>query len=170
MADAWYVMHSHPRKEEAVYRELLARNYEAFYPSLRVKPVNPRSRKTQPYFPGYLFVYTDLNRTGSAVFQWLPFATGLVSFGGQPATVPEALVHRIGAHVDEINRSGGEELANLQAGDKVHIEAGPFEGYEGIFDTRLAGTDRVRVFLKMLSDRYLELQVMEQQIRKVRKG
>ena len=37
-----------------------SQDYEVFYPCLRIHPVNPRSRKIVPYFPGYLFVEADL--------------------------------------------------------------------------------------------------------------
>ena len=33
------------------------------------------------------------------------------------------------------------------------------EGYRAIFDARLPGTERVRVLLKMLNDRYVPLEV-----------
>ena len=58
---SWYVIHSKPRKENQVYSQLQARAIETFYPTIRVKPVNPRSAKIRPYFPGYLFVRVDLD-------------------------------------------------------------------------------------------------------------
>ncbi len=36
---------------------------------------------------------------------------------------------------------------------------GPFEGYEAIFDARLPGTERVRVLLQFLSDRYVTIEL-----------
>ena len=33
------------------------------------------------------------------------------------------------------------------------------EGYRALFDARLPGTERVRVLLKMLNDRYVPLEV-----------
>jgi transcriptional antiterminator RfaH len=37
-----------------------------------VRPVNPRARKTRPYFPGYLFVQADLAAVGLVEFRWMP--------------------------------------------------------------------------------------------------
>lgn len=153
MAEFWYALRSKPRKEEAVYRQVHAQGFRSYYPRIRVKPVNPRSRHWKPYFPGYLFVCVDLERVGTSLFQWMPHTLGLVSFGGEPATVPEHLVEAIRKRVEEINAAGGENLEGLQAGDVVRIVGGPFDGYEAIFDARLPGSERVRVLLEFLGNR-----------------
>ena len=149
----WYALRSKPRKEEAVYRQALNQGFEAYLPLIRVQPVNPRSRKLLPYFPGYLFVYTDTEEVGVSTFQWMPHTHGLVSFGGEPAIVPENLVQAIRKRVDEINSAGGEVLEALRVGEKVKISSGPFEGYEAIFDGRLPGSVRVRVLLELLGSK-----------------
>ena len=149
----WYALRSKPRKEEAVYRQALNQGFEAYYPRIRVQPVNPRSRKVRPYFPGYLFICADLEQVGLSAFQWMPHTHGLVSFGGEPAPVPENLVQAIRKRVDEINSAGGEVFEALRVGEKVKISAGPFEGYEAIFDGRLPGSERVRVLLELLGSK-----------------
>lgn len=149
----WYALRSKPRKEEAVYRQALNQGFEAYLPRIRVQPVNPRSRKLRPYFPGYLFVYADLDEVGTSTFQWMPHTHGLVSFGGEPAPVPENLVQAIRKRVDEINAAGGEFFEALKIGDQVTISSGPFEGYEAIFDGRLPGSVRVRVLLELLGSK-----------------
>jgi transcription antitermination factor NusG len=50
----------------------------------------------------------------------------------------------------------------------VAIHAGPFAGYEAIFDLRLSGSDRVRVLLKMLNNRNLPVELDSKQIEKKR--
>ncbi len=154
----WYVIRSKPQKEDALYREMLARNLDAYLPILKVKPVNPRSRKTRAYIPGYLFVYADLEEVGFSALQWIPHSLGLIQFGGDPATVPESLINAMRKRVDEINKAGGEARFSIQRGDKVRILSGPFEGYEAVFDSRLQGADRARVFLAML-ERQVPLEV-----------
>lgn len=148
----WYALRSKPRKEEVVSQQAHDQGYEVFYPRLRVQPVNPRARKVRPYFPGYMFVHIDLSVVGVSAFQWMPHAAGLVSFGGEPATVPENLIVAIRQRVDEIAASGGEVFNGLKKGDRIIINYGPFEGYEAIFDARLPGNERVRVLLQLLSN------------------
>src|SRR5512143_1167630 len=109
----WYVLRSKPNREELLWKEVSARGFETFFPYLRIKPVNPRSRKTRPYFPGYMFVHTRLADVGQTVFTWLPYSQGLVSFDGLPAEVPEALVQAIRRRVDQIQAAGGEQLVDI---------------------------------------------------------
>lgn len=166
MAVEWYVLRSKSNKELPLWRELGARGFECFYPHVRVQPVNPRSRRIRPYFPGYLFLHTNIEQVGPSYFQWMPFSSGFVSFDGIPATVPESLIHAVRRHVDQINAAGGEQLAGLRPGDVVIVRGGPFDGYEAIFDAQLAGTERVRIFLKFLRDRLLNLELPAGQIEK----
>lgn len=159
MAEHWYVIRSKPQKEDVVWKQVRERGFEVFYPRLRVNPVNPRSRKFRPYFPGYLFIKADIESVGLSAFQWIPHSTGLVSFGGEPSLVPDNLIHAIMRRVKEITEAGGEVFDNLHKGDVVRIGYGPFEGYEAIFDARLPGTERVRVLLQFLSDRYVAIEL-----------
>lgn len=166
MAQHWYALRSKPRKEDVLYRQLASRDVEVFYPRLRVNPVNPRARKVRAYFPGYLFVCADLEQTGVSIFQYLPHAVGLVTFGGEPAPVPENLIHEIRRRVESIAAAGGEQLEGLKTGDPVRIEHGPFAGYEAIFDTRVPGTERVRVLLEFINKRQVAVELKAGEIEK----
>jgi transcription antitermination factor NusG len=159
MALQWYALRSKPRKEETIWRQMNTHGFEVFYPCLRVKPVNPRSRKIRPYFPGYLFVHADLQEVGLSAFQWTPHAVGLVCFGGEPAIVPDALIYSIQQRMRELQHVISRPSAGLHSGDKIRIQEGPFHGYEAIFDAELPGSERVRVLLKLLSDRYVPVEM-----------
>ncbi len=100
MTLGWFALHSKPRKEELLYGQLSQRNIDVFYPRIRVQPVNPRSAKVRAYFPGYVFIHVDLTEIGFSSLQWLPGATGLVSFGGEPASVPDGLIVAVRRKVD----------------------------------------------------------------------
>jgi len=170
MAGLWYALRSKPRKEDIVWRQVTQSGCETFYPRIRVNPVNPRSRKVQPYFPGYLFVLADLDQVGVSTFQWMPHTLGLVSFGGEPAYVPENLIIALRKRVEEIAAAGGELFDGLQPGDPVLINSGPFSGYEAIFDARLPGSERVRVLLEFLGNqRRLTVELNASQIAKLKK-
>lgn len=149
-----------------LWRELSGRGLECFYPQLHVRPANPRSRKVRPYFPGYLFLHTDIEEVGTNTFHWMPFSGGLLAFDGVPATVPPGLVQAIRQHVDEINAAGSDPAAGLKRGEAVEIQGGVFEGHEAIFDARLSGKERVRVLLKLLGNREMNLELPADQIRK----
>lgn len=152
MTKYWFALRTKPRKEDVVFRQMRSKEIEVFYPRLRVNPVNPRSKKFKPYFPGYMFIRVNLEETGMSHFRWMPHTLGIVTFGDEPATVPDHLIHSISKRVKEIAEAGGEVLDGLSQGDQVNIEAGPFTGYKAIFDTRIPGTERVRVLLEILSN------------------
>ncbi|MCD4673665.1 MAG: hypothetical protein K8R77_13460 [Anaerolineaceae bacterium] len=170
MTAAWYALRSKPHKENMLFGQLSAYQVETFYPVLRVKPVNPRSRKERPYFPGYLFVHVDLAETGFSSLQWMPGANGLVTFGGEPSPIPDNLIEAIRQRVAAVNQAGGEQLAGLKAGDAVHIHSGPFAGYEAIFDASLSGSERVRVLLQLLQGRAMRVELPAAAIGKKKRG
>ena len=167
MSVHWHVLRSKPRKEAALARYARSNGHEVFYPTIPVKPVNPRASKIKPYFPGYLFVQTTLAELGESTFRWMPFSNGLVWLGGEPAVVPDPVVGVIMRRVEEIWEVGGLTFDGLKKGDRVLIQDGYFEGYQAIFDIRLPGSERVRVLLKMLSDRYVPVEIDEGLITRV---
>ncbi len=160
----WYVLHSKPNNENLLSEQLTLRRIEAFLPRIPVHTVNPRARKTRPYFPGYVFVHFDLSHTGASVLQWIPGASGLVAFGNELGYVPDNLIHALRRRVDEIQTAGGELLRSIQAGDAVVIQDGPFQGYEAIFDERISGSERVRVLLKLFQREAVPLHLCAGQI------
>lgn len=166
MTAYWYALQSKPNKEDALFEQMESRGYKVFYPRMRVHPVNPRSKKIKPYFPGYMFVYADLEEVGLTTFQWMPFARGMVSFDAEPAAVPDPLIEAIKRRVDQVNAAGGEVFEGLKKGEVIRIQDGPFAGYEAIFDVRLPGKERVRVLIKLLSQRQVPLELKAGQIRR----
>lgn len=167
MSLKWYAIRSKPRKEDMIWQQLSAQGVESYYPRVRVHPINPRSKKIKPYFPGYLFIRVDLDEIGISTFKWMPHTLGMVSFGGEPASVPENLIYALKKRMQEINDSGGEVFDGLAQGDKIWIHSGPFSGYEALFDERIPGKDRVRVLLQFLGDpRKVPIELDVSQIRK----
>jgi transcriptional antiterminator RfaH len=160
----WYVLHSKPNKEELLYEQLCIRTIDAYYPRIKVHPVNPRARKRKPYFPGYLFVNTDLDVTGPSTFKWIPGAIGLIDFGSVPASVPDELLQMIRQRVDQVNAVSEKAVTKFKPGDIVMIHSGPFAGFQAIFDSCLPGRERVRVFLQMLWERQVSLDLSVGQI------
>ena len=149
----WYALHTKPNKEEIAWRLVRARGYQVFYPCLPVRPVNPRARKIRPYFPGYMFVCSDLNQVGLSAFHFMPSVRGLVAFGGEPAKVPDAFILALQKRIQQTVELGRDPLQRLVRGDAVLIQDGPLTGYEAVFDERLRGRARVRVLLAILGGR-----------------
>ena len=169
MAEKWYALHVKAHKEQSVHDYLVAKGIVDYYPYLRVQPVNPRSRKRRPFFPGYVFVRLDLDELGPNALRWTEGTYGLVTFGNKPASVPENLIHQVRRRVEEINAAGGRITQTMESGDRVRIVEGAFEGYEAIFDASLPGKDRVQVLLSYLSEQPKRLIIRSEQIQKIDK-
>jgi transcription elongation factor/antiterminator RfaH len=147
---AWYVIQSKPHKENQLCSYLRSQGLEVYYPTLHVKPANPRSSKIRPLFPRYLFVHTNLEEIGMSALRWLPHAIGIVQFDGYAAPVPDAIMFELKRRVDALQAAGGPTFDGLKPGDRVRITQGALAGYEALFDMRLSGGERVQVLLEML--------------------
>lgn len=165
MSERWYVLRSKPHKERALYQYAISKEFEVFYPRIRVNPVNPRSRKIRPYFPGYMFIHVDLDEVGLSSLMYMPLSLGLVKFGNEPAPVPDPVVKRLQNHISNLFKQKFEER-KFRAGDKVLIRDGPFEGYDAIFDIHLSGRERVRVLIEMLTGRPVGVELDPRSIEK----
>lgn len=169
MTAFWYAIRSKPNKEDFLAGQLQAHGVEVFFPVLRVTPVNPRARKVRAYFPNYLFVHVDLDAVNVSDLRWMPGASGLVSFDGEPASVPDLLILALKKQIDQHNATLRDQEKNFQQGDTVLIQDGPFAGYEAVFDTHISGQDRVRVLLSLLQKRQMPVEIASRQIRRVKR-
>lgn len=165
----WYALQSKPNREEALYKQVTSSGTEVYYPRIRVKPVNPRARKIKAYFPGYMFVYVDLIEKGLSYLQYMPFARGLVCYGKDPAPVPNDLLEAIRQNLENLNAMGGHLPDGLETGTPVRVESGPFTGFQGIFDTHLSGSDRVRILIELITHEYMAVQLPASQVKKISK-
>jgi transcriptional antiterminator RfaH len=156
---SWYVFQSKARKERFLCEQLRLREIETFFPCIPSKSANASQQKLQPYFPGYVFGRFDLEACGRSTLEWLPGAVRIVSFGGEPVSVQDYLIHVLREHVEALNRLIPEISNSFHPGDIVMIQEGPFAGYEGIFNAHLPGRDRAEVFLKMLEGSQLRVEL-----------
>ena len=170
MSSQWYCLHVKPHKEQSVYKLLLALRVVVYYPYVKVEPVNPRARKERPFFPGYMFVFLDIEAEGTNALRWTEGTYGLVQFGGEPISVPDGLIHELKATLDKSMVESRVKKESYNRGDRIRIIGGLFDGYEAIFDTRLPGKDRVQVLLAFLSDQPKRLQLNEAEITKASGG
>ena len=165
----WYVMHSKPRKEAFLRERPRVQRIEVYLPSLRLKPVNPRARKEQPFFPGYLFIHVDLEKIPISELRRIPGSIGIVCSGGEPAYVADDLIRAIQKQVEEITDSADRYVDRLRSGDLVVIKDGPFAAYKAMFDCRLSGHDRVRVLLELLQGQKMRLELSGRQLQPLTK-
>jgi transcriptional antiterminator RfaH len=94
----------------------------------------------------------------------MPFSQGLVSFGGEPAPVPDALISALKKRIQEIREKGVFHNNQFEPGTPLRVIDGPFQGYKAIFDTQLDGHERVRILLQMLNNRRVPVEMHAGQI------
>lgn len=163
----WYVMHSKPKKEVFLRERLRIQRIEVYLPSIRLNRVNPRARKEKPFFPGYLFVHVDLEEISISELRGIPGSIGIVSYGGEPAYIGDALIRAIQKQVQEINDSVNGYVDRFKPGDLVVINDGPFASHKAMFDSRLSGHDRVRVLLELLQGQQIRLELSGRQLQTI---
>ena len=125
---------------------LRSKGFEVFYPVLLIKTSNGKAIKAAPYFPGYLFVKFNPEMTSASSFQWIPYTTGLICFGDQPASVPSRLVQAIQQHVEEQNFNQENSFDSQMPA----IQRNPDLIQGTIFDSKLSSGERSMALLSML--------------------
>ena len=144
----WYALNCKPHCEHLVSAGLVSRGIGAYLPLWQPSLHPARAIRPHPFFPGYLFAHADLETVGLSALKYLPGVRRLVSYGDRPALISETAVAAIEHHLAEMQKCVVDAVGHpLTEGDRVVITAGPFQGYEGIFDRRLTAADRVRLFI-----------------------
>ena len=138
---------------------------ETFYPKLRRRKTVRRVRKwvTGPLFPSYIFARFDVTQSGRLV-KYANGVINLVSFGGKPAIVDDAILAAIKTHAPDDTLV--VEPMPLKSGDVVEIQAGPLRGLQGVFERAMSDRDRVVVLLNVLA-RGARVEVDREQLEKV---
>jgi transcriptional antiterminator RfaH len=146
---AWYAVQTQPRRESVAEVHLQRVCARVFCPRYRQRVILHGSRRevVRPLFPGYLFATFDRERDFRTV-HYAHGVRGVVTFGDEPAMVPPELLTSIQGRM----RDGFVILqaAQLHAGQRVEIIAGPFKGYTGVFAAEMSGTERVAILLDTL--------------------
>ncbi|MFQ5859547.1 MAG: transcription termination/antitermination protein NusG [Anaerolineae bacterium] len=146
--EAWYALFTKPRCEQQVGEILSAKGIETYVPIIQVRR---RGRNVErPFFPRYMFIRVDFDQVGLSEVRWTPGLTDIVSFGGGPTRVPQAIIRRLKKRLHELN-SGGT-YSPFKHGDKVRIKSGPLRDFEAVFDAHLSSADRVRVLVNVLGN------------------
>jgi transcriptional antiterminator RfaH len=147
----WYAVHTKPRKEFHVRCYLESRGIEAYLPALQ-RPSRrcPRETCVEPFLARYLFVHLDPQSVPLSSVNWSPGVHRLVSFGGEPAIVPDAVIGWLRRRLAQAEAEQAHKGLPLRHNDRLRLTAGPLRGLEAVFDCRLSAEDRARVFVDIL--------------------
>jgi transcriptional antiterminator RfaH len=146
----WYAVYTKPRAEEQARAALARKGVVVYLPMVKVARVNPRARPVAPLFPRYLFAQVDLEQMGQSAIDWTPGVLHLVSYGGVPAAVPDAVIEHVKRRLAEVQKSGELGLGPFRQGDRVRITQGPMRDLDAVFDQPLSARGRARVLVEFL--------------------
>jgi transcriptional antiterminator RfaH len=148
---AWWAIQTKPRQEARADANLQTSGVHTFLPLVR--HVSPgRSKRgwivtVEPLFPRYLFARCDV----PGMAHRIRFARGvskILGIGDCPTPVDDSIIAVIQRRVGE---DGCVRLAPaLKPGDRIRIVAGPLRDFVGVFESSIAGADRVRLLLAAL--------------------
>ncbi|MDX1664621.1 MAG: transcription termination/antitermination NusG family protein [Candidatus Promineifilaceae bacterium] len=162
----WYAVYTKPNCEKlvATWLEEYA-GLEVYLPEVDTNGDNKETQR-HPFFPCYLFVRMDLGEVQKSKWQWTRGLRSLVSFGGQPAAIPEDIIDLLQHKLAAINTGGTVAQSTYRRGDSVRLKDGPFRDMIAVFDTMIQPEERVRVLLKAMG-RYYRLNVSPDSLEKV---
>ena len=126
----WYAAYTCAQHEKRVREHLEQRSIEAFLPLYQTvhRWKDRRVQLSLALFPGYVFVRLAL-RDRLQVLQ-VPGVARLVGFNGQPTPLRDEEIEGIRACLVHGYRLKPHPY--LEAGQRVRISGGPFQGLEGI--------------------------------------
>lgn len=147
----WYAVHTKPRMEHAVQDMLESRGIETYLPVLKdSRQRTSAARRGRAFFARYMFAWLNLANVPLSSINWSPGVTRVVSFGGQPAIVPDEVVDRLRERLAATDVSDYYQGLPLRPGDRMRVSKGPLRDMEAAFDQRLSSGDRARVLIQVL--------------------
>jgi transcriptional antiterminator RfaH len=145
----WFAVYTKPQKEEYAELNLKLRGVDTFFPKLFLPKAAKRKKQMVPLFPNYLFVRCEIISQEYGNIVWCPGVKRLVSFNGTPAIVDRSIVEFL------MGQTGSDGViaarCNIEVGERVSIEGGPFDGLVGIIEEPPNAKGRVKVLLQLLN-------------------
>jgi transcription elongation factor/antiterminator RfaH len=148
----WYVIHTHPKQETRVAKNLTTWKVENLSPMIRVERYDKYTSRVicqiKPLFPSYIFARFKI----SDMLAKIRFTRGVhsvVNFGDGPTPVADELIQVIQSR---IGKEGFIEFdEEFEAGDHVRISGGPLNGLTGVFERQANDAGRVMILLQTIS-------------------
>ncbi len=144
----WYVLNVKPKQESVAEKNLRKLGVEVYLP-LYYKTIKKHKEKTEvvsPLFTGYIFARFDLTEFYHKVI----YTRGVKSVLGNSTALWTLGNDRI-EQIKERELGGVIRLQrkteSFKKGDRVIVDEGSFDGWEGVFQEELPDEDRVIILL-----------------------
>lgn len=148
----WYVIYTKPKSEYKVAAWLSQQEIEIYLPELGISHFSSaKSGSREILFPCYLFVKFSLEEECLSSLQWVPGVRNIVSFGGNPATIPDNVVNEIRQNIELLSETEDRHSKSaIKSGTPVRITNGLFQNMQAIFERPISSNERVQILLDIL--------------------
>lgn len=152
MTIGWVVAVSKPARENYAAENLARQDCDFYFPKIvetvmrGPRQARYRVERTSPLFPRYIFVHVN--------HQWRFLLStyglvGVIMRGEEPQFASDRTIDTMRSRQDDEGIVHLPTLKELQAGDRVKVQAGTFKGHHGIYQG-MSSRDRTKVLLDYL--------------------
>jgi transcription antitermination factor NusG len=148
----WHVLHTQPRRELQVARQLSHESIESYVPEFPPAPGtkagSKRDQLRQRLFPGYMFFKVPEHFVRWELVRWAPGVQRVLHVDGAPGVIADTVVDHIRERLADSSLQ--QAKPRFQRGDVVVIERGPLTAVDAIFDRELDSASRVQILVNMM--------------------
>lgn len=146
----WYAIRTRPKEEDRAEINLRAWQVQTFAPKLKELRTSGYGGQyvSKPLFSSYIFAHFNADKQLHNI-NYTRGVQNVVSCGGRPVSIDDDVIILLRAKVDGDGFIRKDQ--ELEAGDRVRINSGPFKSLVGIFKRRTKDKDRVRILLDAMN-------------------
>lgn len=171
----WYVVHTYSGYENKIKVDLTKRVesmnmqdkiFQIIIPEEQEVEYKGGKKKitTKRVFPGYVIVNMIMSEDSWYVVHHTPGVTGFVGSGTKPIPLQEAEINKILTQMGLMGKK--PRVINLEIGENIRVNSGPFENFEGVVKELLLDRGKVRVNISMFG-RETPVELDYEQINKI---
>jgi len=171
----WYVVHTYSGYENKIKVDLTKRVesmnmqdkiFQIIIPEEQEVEYKGGKKKvtTKRVFPGYVIVNMIMSEDSWYVVHHTPGVTGFVGSGTKPIPLQDAEINKILTQMGLMGKK--PRIINIEIGENIRVNSGPFENFEGIVKELLLDRGKVRVNISMFG-RETPVELDYEQINKI---
>jgi transcriptional antiterminator RfaH len=146
----WYAIRTKPQEEDRAEINLRTWHVQTFAPKFKELRTSGYGDRyvSKPLFSSYIFARFNADKQLHNI-NYTRGVQNVVSFGGRPISIDDNVIVLLRATVDVDGCIGKDK--ELEPGDRVRINSGPFKSLVGIFKRRTKDKDRVKILLDAMN-------------------
>ncbi len=171
----WYVVHTYSGYENKIKVDLTKRVesmnmqdkiFQVIIPEEQEVEYKGGKKKvtTRRVFPGYVIVNMIMDEDSWYVVHHTPGVTGFVGSGTKPIPLMDEEINKILTQMGLMGKK--PRIINLEVGENIRVNSGPFENFEGVVKEVLQDRGKVRVNISMFG-RETPVELDYEQINKI---